>query len=115
MYSIFRILFKPKGPDIIARSGESIWKIECKDLGKGEPQTLRTNFDRAVSSAVSYLDTPGMRLGIALANDYIWALDFGQRLPRTLREVINPWIFLVENNSVHLYAPNEELPFPGAV
>ena len=30
-----RTIFKPQGPDIVARSHEGIWKIECKGLGKG--------------------------------------------------------------------------------
>lgn len=108
-------LFKPMGPDIVARSDEVIWKIECKGLGKGKPQTIRNNFDRAVASAVSYFDTPGTRIGIALANDYLWAFDFGPRLPRTLRETINLWVFLLENGTLYPYEPYENLPCPGAV
>ena len=56
-------LFKPRGPDIVARSHEGIWKIECKGLGKGKAQTHRNNFDRAVASVMSYFDNPSTRLG----------------------------------------------------
>ncbi len=105
-------LFKNCGPDIVARSNDSIWKLECKGLGKGSPQTLRTNFDRAVASAMSYYDSPGTRIGLALANDYLWVLDFGQRLPCTLREATNLWVFLLENGTIYPYKPTEDLPFP---
>ncbi len=86
-------LFKSRGPDIVARSGETILKIECKGLVKGKSQTLRNNFDRAIASAMSYLDAPWTRIGIALANDYLWALDFGQRLPCALRKATDLWDF----------------------
>ena len=108
-------LFKARGPDIVANSNEGIWKIECKGLGKGRRQTLRNNFDRAVSSVISYLDTPETRIGIALANDYLGALDLGQRLPRALREITDLWVFLLENGTIYPYDPTQDLPFPGAV
>jgi len=108
-------VFKPRGPDIIARSPEGIWKIECKGLGKGAAQTHRTNFDRAVASAISYFDTPSTRLGLALANDYLWVYNFSARLPQALREATNLWVFLLENGTIYPYEPTEEIPFPGAV
>lgn len=107
-------IYGRKGPDIIARSHEGIWKIECKGLGTGKPSTQRNNFDRAVSSVVSYFDSPETRLGLALANDYLWQFDLGKRLPRVLRQAINLWILLLENESIYPYEPTDELPYPGA-
>jgi len=108
-------LFKSRGPDIVARSCETIWKIECKGLGKGKRSTHKTNFDRAVASAMSYYDAPQTRLGLALANDYVWAYNLGEKLPQALREATNLWVFLLENKAIYPYEPAEELPFPGAV
>jgi hypothetical protein len=108
-------VFKPRGPDIIARSHEGIWKIECKGLGKGTAQTHRTNFDRAVASTMSYLDSPSTRLGLALANDYLWVYNFSERLPQALRKATNLWVFLLEKGNIYPYEPTEEIPFPGAV
>ncbi len=108
-------LFKNRGPDIIARSNDRTWKFECKGLGKGSQQTLRNNFDRAVASAMSYYDSPGTRIGLALANDYLWVYNFSERLPQTLRAATNLWVFLLENGTIYPYEPIEELPFPGLV
>jgi len=36
--------YERKGPDIVARSHEGIWKIECKGLGLGKNPTQRENF-----------------------------------------------------------------------
>jgi hypothetical protein len=110
-----RKIFKPRGPDIVAYSHEGIWKIECKGLGKGKASTHRTNFDRAVASAMSYFDTPSTRLGLALANDYLWAYNFSERLPQALRKATNLWVFLLEKGIIYPYEPTEEIPFPGAV
>jgi hypothetical protein len=107
-------LFKNRGPDIIARSNAITWKFECKGLGKGSQQTLNNNFDRAVASAMSYYDSPGTRIGLAIANDYLWILNFGQRLPQTLREATNLWVLLLENGTIYPYEPTDDLPFPGA-
>lgn len=107
-------VYSREGPDIIARSDEGIWKIECKGLGLGKNPTQRENFYRAVSSVVSYFDSPETRLGLALANDYLWKFDLGKRLPRALREAINLWVLLLENESIYPYEPTDELPYPGA-
>ena len=108
-------MFKPQGPDIVAHSYEGIWKIECKGLGRGRSQTHRNNFDRAVASVMSYFDTPSTRLGLALANDYLWVYNFSERLPQALREANNLWVFLLEHGTIYTYQPTEELPFPGAL
>jgi len=113
--SIDNIVLRAKGPDIIACSQEGVWKIECKGLGQGKAQTHRNNFDRAVASVMSYFEDPSTRLGLAVANDYLWVYNFGERLPQALREATNLWVFLLENGTIYLYEPTEELPFRGAV
>lgn len=112
--SFHEAVYEREGPDIIARSHEGIWKIECKGLGLGKPSTQRENFYRAVASVVSYFDSPKTRLGLALANDYLWKFDLGKRLPRSLREAINLWVLLLENGKIYPYEPTADLPFPGA-
>ncbi|MCI0561990.1 MAG: hypothetical protein MN733_26175, partial [Nitrososphaera sp.] len=52
------ISFSNNGPDIVARDKSCIWKVECKGLGRGVPSTIDNNFDRALSSVVSYYDEP---------------------------------------------------------
>ena len=113
--SLEQLVFKAKGPDIIARSQEGVWKIECKGLGQGKAQTHRNNFDRAVASVMSYFDNPQTRLGLALANDYLWVYNFSERLPLTLRQATNLWVLLLENGTIYPYKPTEELPFPGVI
>ncbi len=108
-------LHRREGPDIVAHSHEGVWKIECKGLAPGKPPTHRNNFDRAVASVVSYFDSPQTRLGLALANDYLWQYNFGKRLPCALREAINLWVLLYENETIYPYEPTEELPFPGVL
>ncbi len=105
-------IFRPEGPDIIASPHEDIWKIECKGLREGRAQTHRNNLDRAVASVMSYFDTPQTRLGLALANDYLWVYNFSERLPQTLRAAANLWVFLLENGTIYPYEPTEELPLP---
>lgn len=108
-------IFRPRGPDITASSHDGMWKIECKGLGEGRAQTHRNNFDRAVASVMSYFDNPQTRLGLALANDYLWIYNFSERLPLTLRRATNLWVLLLENGTIYLYRPTEELPFPGVI
>jgi len=108
-------VFKPKGPDIATYSNEETWKFECKGLGGGKPSTHKNSFDRAVASVVSYCDAPQTRLGLALANDYLWQYNFGDKLPQYLREAINLWVLLFENQAVYPYPPTEDLPYPGVL
>ncbi|MEE9325281.1 MAG: hypothetical protein V3U90_07020 [Dehalococcoidia bacterium] len=106
-------MFKPRGPDIVARSEECIWNFECKGLGNGAPQTHKNSFDRAVASVVSYYDSPQIRLGLALAGDYLCVYNFADKLPQSLREAINLWVFSVENQEAYPYEPSDYLPYPG--
>lgn len=107
--SIFREMrFCNEGPDIIARHGDELWRIECKGLGNVAPSTLKNNFDRAVASAVSYYDQKGMRVGLALPEAY--RKHIMQKLPRALREAIRLWIFLyVVDEEIYVWGPDEDL------
>jgi hypothetical protein len=108
--------FRPIGPDIVAGTNGGIWKFECKGLGRGKPRTHRNNFDRAVASVVSYYDGPDIRLGLSIAEDYLWKYNFGKRLPTALRESIGLWLFLYnpQRKEVYHFEPWHELQYPGA-
>jgi len=54
--------FSSDGADILALSEKEWWHIECKGAGSGKPQTQRTNFDRALSSVVSYYGEDNSKL-----------------------------------------------------
>jgi len=95
-----RRMLKSEGPDIVARFESGLWKIECKGLGTGRIQTLKNNFDRAVASTVSYHDQKeGLRLGLAVP-DALGYLDLiKSKIPQSLREAINLWVFLYDRVS----------------
>ena len=108
--SINNIEFRREGEDIRARQGDNLWRIECKGLTSGKPETVKNNFDRAVASTVSYYDQrDGLRLGLALPEGYDNFLR--NKLPQALRTAINLWIFLcVSYEDVFVFAPDEGLP-----
>ena len=100
--------FSNEGPDIIARHGDGLWRIECKSLGNVARETLKNQFDRAVASAVSYYDQKGMRVGLALPAEY--RMHIMQKLPRALKEAINLWIFLyVVDDEIYAWGPDEDM------
>jgi hypothetical protein len=102
------VQFSNEGPDIIARKGDELWRIECKGLGNVAPATLKNNFDRAVASTVSYYDQRDMRVGLALPEAYRKYIM--QKLPRALREAINLWIFLyVVGDEIYVWGPDEDI------
>lgn len=90
------IVFPSNGPDIVARQGDKIWKIECKGLGTGKPPTVRNNFDRAVASAVSYFDGEATHIGLAIPMEYAFRGFVRGRVPKALRIALNLWVFLLE-------------------
>ena len=81
-----------------------------RGLTGGKPETVKSNFDRAVASTVSYYtQESGLRLGLALTDGYNKFIR--DKLPQALREAINLWIFLcVSCDEVLVFAPDEELP-----
>ena len=101
-----------KGEDIRASQGDNLWRIECKSLGADLPSsTIRSQFDRALASTVSYYgQTDGLRLGLALPEEYIKLIQ--NRVPQTLRKAISLWILLYvsADNEVYVFAPDEEIP-----
>jgi hypothetical protein len=103
------LVYRHTGPDIIASRGGAVWKIECKGLGEGEAQTLKTNFDRSVASVVSYFDdTPGLRLGLAFPDGQVYKKLVQQRLPRELRRALNLWLLWcdTEEYKIDAISPN---------
>ncbi len=92
------IELRPNGPDIVAVHEEKVWKIECKGLGAGKAQTLRNNFDQAVSSAVSYFDGEATHIGLAIPMEYAFRGFVRGRVPKALRIALNLWVFLLEQD-----------------
>lgn len=104
--------FKSAGPDIVASFNGSEWKIECKGLGGGRIQTLRNNFDRALASTVSYYTSEtGIRLGLAMPNCSEYVNFMTNKIPKSLRKVLDLWIFLTDSGSViEVIKPDEQIP-----
>lgn len=101
------------GEDIRANKGDTLWRIECKGLAESmKPPTVRNQFDRALSSVVSYYDqTQGLQLGLALPEEYFKHIK--ARLPQALKTALNLWVLLYvsADEEVYAFAPHEELPF----
>jgi len=106
------IKFMQAGEDIKARQGDELWKIECKCLGSGKRTTDKNNFDRAVASVVSYYtQSDGLRLGLALPDPKEYMKFLRDKLPQTLREAVNLWIFLyASKDEIYVFTPEEEIP-----
>ncbi len=118
--------FVPDGPDIIAMSREEYWQIECKGAGHGKSSTQRNNFDRALSSVVSYFSdsapkmpkelkafekaTPTLGLALPATKTYMALLEKRVRPP--LRQRLNLWILLhiPSSKSIWAVSPNEDYP-----
>ena len=101
--------FNSSGPDIVARKDSDLWKIECKGLGTGTTQTLRNNFDRTLSSTVSYYDQKsGLRIGLAMPRNSTYLNLIRSRIPQALREAISLWILIYNSNdkTINPYEPN---------
>jgi hypothetical protein len=104
------IIFNSSGADLTARKDSTTWKIECKGLGTGTPQTLRNNFDRTLASAVSYFDQKNdLCIGLAMPKDYTYINLIRSKIPQALREAINLWILLYnpDGNTIVSYEPNK--------
>ena len=102
-----------KGPDISAKKGSNLWRIECKGLAESmKPSTVRSQFDRALASVVSHYDqAQGIQLGLALPEEYFKHIR--NRLPQALKTALNLWVLLYvsADEEVYAFAPHEELPF----
>ena len=115
--------FVGSGPDIIAVSDKEWWCVECKGVGGGKPATQRNNFDRALSSVVSYYEVgpqvpaqwddwtkdSKVFLGLALpaSEQYLRLLE--RRVRPSLRRRLNLWVLLYEQSRIRALAPAESL------
>ena len=117
----FQPTFSSQGADIIAVSESEWWHIECKGAGSGKPQTHRNNFDRALSSVVSYYgadrdDLPDdlinskQILGLALPASPIFLHQLQKRVRKPLRQRLDLWVLLYEPNigAIKSISPNED-------
>ncbi len=100
------VSFTRQGEDIRARQGDTVWRIECKGLSDGTPQTDRNNLDRAVASAVLYYtQATGIRLGLAVPEWYYPRVQ--TRLPLALCRAVNMWVLLyVASDEVYVLDPH---------
>ncbi len=100
--------FQDNGADIIAQKGKTILRIECKGYNWGvNPQTIKTHFDRAIASLVSYYDSPNnLQIGLAVPDLYLEYIK--KRLPLALRKSLNCFIFLLDTelNEVETFQPS---------
>ena len=110
--SISNIEFRSTGEDIRARKDGILWRIESKCLSSGTRKTDKSNFDRAIASTVSYyIQSDGLRLGLALPDDEYYLRLLRNKVPQALRVAINLWIFLcLSHDDILVFAPDEELP-----
>jgi hypothetical protein len=105
--------FRRDGEDIRARQGSELWRIECKGLSSGARETVKSNFDRAVASCVSYFTTrEELRLGLALPDAEEYKKFLRNKLPQALREAVKLWVFLYcSKDDIYEFAPDEEIPY----
>ncbi len=107
-----RINFSSSGADIIAQNQDEIWKVECKGIGSGKPQTHRNNFDRALASVVTYFDDEHKRqfLALAIPNSLPYLQQL-LRINKSLRKTLNLWILLIDENdhAVNEYKPEDDI------
>lgn len=114
--------FSDKGQDIMGISATEWWQVECKGSGVGTAQTQRSNFDRALASAVSYYENqarhlpeayqgwanakPYLGLGLPASSAYLNELD--KRVRHPLRKALNLWVLLYHMESKKIRAVSPE-------
>jgi hypothetical protein len=110
----------PDGPDLVALGNGELWVVECKGEGAGVGSTQRNNFDRALSSAVSYYGTTPYGIASDIIQRRLIALalpaterykhELKRRVGRALRERLDMWVLLLEPGAGSMtgIAPNEE-------
>ena len=97
--------FSNSGADVLAISEKEWWHIECKGAGTGKSQTQRNNFDRALSSVVSYYGEERSRLpeqfkdtvqylGLSLPATDMYLRELTSRVRQPLRQMTSLWILL---------------------
>lgn len=129
------IVFRPSGPDIIVRDACRIWKVECKGLSAGARSTVDNNFDRALSSVVSYYDEPGevkngeiqddlktimrnldrtdkpVRLVLALPDSQQYLKLLRDRVKQPLRRRLDLWLLIFDptTQAITPYDPSSDM------
>ncbi len=102
------IQFVNHGPDFLGISKGEFWQVECKGAGTGVQSTQRNNFDRALSSAVSYFGEPvpdlpeefaalrnaAPHVGLALPATADYLRELRRRVRQPLRQALNLWVLL---------------------
>ena len=115
-------VFSQGGPDIEAISSSELWRIECKGIGKGSPQTQSSKFNDALAGAVSYytdkteeigpdLKERALFLGLALPDTDKYMKELKRRVRNPLRQRLNLWILLFEmgTGKIRPISPEEEI------
>lgn len=108
---------------MVAISENEWWAVECKGAGTGKDSTYRNNFDRALSSIVSYYeDSPNnvpewaenatVFLGLALPTAKQYQRELERRVRTPLRQRLNLWVLLYDEQlkgpiKIKAIAPNE--------
>ena len=119
---ILHSTFESSGPDVIGVSESEWWQIECKGSGAGKEQTQRNNFDRALSSVVSYYEEESKGLpeqykqyknakpylGLALPASPTYLTQLEKRVRQPLRKRLNLWVLLYEHESKNIRAISPE-------
>ena len=113
--------FSNSGADILALSEKEWWHIECKGSGTGKAQTQRNNFDRALSSVVSYYGEVTSRLpeqfrntvqhlGLSLPATDLYLRELTRRVRKPLRQRLNLWILLydLKTKKIKCIEPNHD-------
>ena len=120
----FDLYFASSGPDVIAVSAKEYWIVECKGIGKGQTQTHRNNFDRALASTVSYyedspVDAPDCAkdstifLGLALPSSKHYIRELKRRVRMPLRKRLNLWVLMYNPASKEIKDVSPETDYQG--
>lgn len=114
-------VFSNSGADVLAINEKEWWHIECKGAGSGKEQTQRNNFDRALSSVVSYYGEDnsklpvrfkgtGQYLGLSLPATDVYLRELSRRVRQPLRQTLNLWVLLydLETKKIRNVAPSQD-------
>jgi len=113
--------FSNSGADILAINEKEWWHVECKGAGTGKAQTQRNNFDRALSSVVSYYGEDSAKLpkqfrgavqhlALSLPATAGYLREITRRVRKSLRQRLNLWVLLYNSDTKKIQAvePSQE-------
>lgn len=113
--------FSNSGADVLAINEKEWWHIECKGAGSGKGQTQRNNFDRALSSVVSYYGEDSSKLpeqfkgtaqylGLSLPATDVYLRELSRRVRQPLRQTLNLWVLLydLETKRIRNVEPSQD-------